>query len=83
MMGFWSVVIGIVCLLGTVVTLIPCLAGLYWVVIPFAVVGAVLGILSVFTGSDGGTRTSILGTAICMATAILGIVRLVIAGGFQ
>jgi hypothetical protein len=81
-MSALSVAIGALCIIATLITLIPCISFLYWVPLPFAVVGAILGILSVFTRPEGGTRASIIGVILCMATCIIGMIRLVMAGGF-
>lgn len=78
-----SVAIGALCLIGTAITFILRLAGFDGAAIPFAVTGTILGILSVFMKPEGVTRGSIIGIALCMAACIIGLIRLVSAGGFN
>jgi hypothetical protein len=71
-----SEALGILSVIGTAVTFIPGLAGFDWVTIPFAVTGAILGILSIFMRPEGWTRRSVIGTTFSMAACITGLIRL-------
>jgi hypothetical protein len=71
-MNFISVIIGIVALLIALVGFIPLLGWLNWLVIPAAVVGLVIGLLS--------DKTS--GRNINLVVLALAIVRLALGGGF-
>ena len=66
-----SVIIGIVALLGALLGFIPLLGWFNWLVIPLAVVGLVLGMLS--------DRTS--GRNVNTVVIILAIIRLFLGGG--
>ena len=71
MLNILSLIVGIVALLGAVVAFFPLLGWINWAVVPLAVIGAGLGILSRF---DAGRRLN--GFVLLVA-----IVRLIIGHG--
>ena len=71
MLNLISFVIGIVALLLAVVAFIPLLGWANWLIIPLAIVGAVVGMLS---GSNTGRNLNLF-------VIVIGIVRLMLGGG--
>ncbi len=72
---------GILTFIGIGVGYAPSLAPWSWVNLPFAVLGAILGIASIFTGKNGGTKYTVIGISLCMLASIVGILRLVVMEG--
>jgi hypothetical protein len=72
---------GILAVIGMVVGFIPCLSAWNWLNIPFAVIGATIGIISIFTRKEGGSRYAVIGIALCMLASIVGLLRLVTSQG--
>ena len=81
-MAYASIVIGILAIVFLCVSLPPCLGGINYINIPFALLGLVLGGLALGFGTDDKEETDrALGGLIVNAVVIvLGIVRLVIGG---
>jgi hypothetical protein len=67
-----SLIIGVVALVCVAVAFIPLLGILNWVIIPLAVIGAGIGAMS---GSNTGRNLNLF-------VIIVGIVRLMLGGGF-
>ena len=72
---------GILAFIGMLIGFVPCLGSLNWVNIPFAVAGAVLGIVAIFSRPQGGARSAVVGTSLSMLASLIGIMRLVFGGG--
>ena len=72
MLNFVSLIIGIVALVCAAIAFIPFLGWLNWFIIPLAVIGAGVGQVS---SSNGGRNLNLL-------VIIVGVVRLIIGGGF-
>jgi hypothetical protein len=72
MLNFVSLIIGVVALVCAAVAFIPFLGWLNWFIIPLAVIGAGVGQVS---GSNGGRNLNLF-------VIIVGIVRLMLGGGF-
>lgn len=81
MLSFIAFVWGILAIVGMGVGFFPWLAAWSWVNLPFAVLGASVGIASIFTGKDGGTKSAVIGIALCMVASIVGLLRLVVMEG--
>ena len=81
MLGIVSLAWGILAMIGMAIGFFPCVGGLHWINIFFAVGGAVTGIVAIFSSPQGGSRSGIIGTTLCMVAGIVGMVRLVIEGG--
>jgi hypothetical protein len=67
-----SLIIGLVALLCAAIAFIPLLGWAYWLIIPLAVVGAGIGAVS---ASNSGRNLNLF-------VIIVGIVRLMLGGGF-
>lgn len=72
MLNFVSLIIGLVALVCAAVAFVPLLGWLNWLIIPLAVIGAGVGQVS---GSNGGRNLNLF-------VIIVGIVRLMLGGGF-
>ena len=70
-----SLVWGILALLGVLAALTPFFGALNWLLIPFAVVGAVVS--AIVTAPEGRSGKSIAGLICCGVAAILGLLRLI------
>jgi hypothetical protein len=71
MFNLASIIIGIVALIGAVVAFLPLLGWANWLIIPLAIVGAVVGMLS---RSNGGRNLNLF-------VIVVGVVRLMLGGG--
>jgi hypothetical protein len=71
MLNLVSLIIGFVALILAVVAFLPLLGWANWLIIPLAIVGAVVGMLS------GGTA----GRNLNLFVVVIGIVRLLLGGG--
>ncbi len=72
---------GILAFLGMAIGFVPYFRSWHWVNIPFAVAGAVLGIVAILSRRQGGTRSAVAGTTLCMLASLIGIMRLAFAEG--
>lgn len=72
MLNFVSLIIGLIALVCAAVAFIPLLGALNWLIIPLAVIGAGVGQIS---GSNSGRNLNLF-------VIIVGIVRLMLGGGF-
>lgn len=72
---------GVLSILGMLAGLIPCLSGISWLNLPFAITGAVVGIVAILSRPQGGTKSAVAGTALCMLASIVGMLRLVMLPG--
>ena len=72
MLNVVSLIIGIVALLFAVPAFLPVLALAYYLIIPLAVIGAVIGAAS---SSNGGRNLNLF-------VIVIGVVRLMLTGGF-
>ena len=70
-MNIFSIIVGVLALLGAFVGFIPLLGWFNWLVIPLAVVGLVLGLLA---KENGGRNVNIV-------VLVLAVIRLSIGGG--
>lgn len=83
MLGFISLLIGILSIMGMLIAFIPCLGFLNWLSIPFAMIGLVINIISyIYAGPDTSKTQIVAGIAMCAISICLGIFRLIIGGGF-
>jgi hypothetical protein len=64
-------IIGFVCLIGMFLAFIPLLGWLNWLVIPFAIIGLIIGFLSNIESSN----------KIFKIVIIVGVIRLILGGG--
>jgi hypothetical protein len=71
MFNIASLIIGIVALIGALVAFLPLLGWANWLVIPLAIVGAAVGVLS---RSTSGRNLNLL-------VIVIGVVRLMLGGG--
>jgi hypothetical protein len=71
MFNLASIIIGIVALIGAMVAFLPLLGWANWLIIPLAIVGAVVGMLS---RSNGGRNLNLF-------VIVVGVVRLMLGGG--
>lgn len=72
MLNLVSLIIGLIALVCAAVAFIPLLGALNWLIIPLAVIGAGVGQIS---GSNSGRNLNLF-------VIIVGIVRLMLGGGF-
>jgi hypothetical protein len=71
MLNIVSLIIGLVALVFAVVAFLPLLGWANWLIIPLAIIGAVVGMLS---GSNTGRNLNLF-------VIVVGIVRLMLGGG--
>ena len=71
MFNLVSIIIGVVALLLAIVAFLPLLGWANWLIIPFALVGALLGM---FSSSKAGRNLNLL-------VILIGVVRLSLGGG--
>jgi hypothetical protein len=71
MFNLASLIIGIVALIGALVAFLPLLGWANWLIIPLAIVGAGVGVLS---RSTSGRNLNLL-------VIVIGVVRLMLGGG--
>lgn len=69
MLNLVSILIGLVALAGAVVAFVPLLGWLYWLVIPIAIVGLAVGVLS---SQRGGRNLNLVVIAVGVIRLILG-----------
>lgn len=72
MFNLVSLIIGVVALLFAVVAFLPLLGWAYWLIIPLAMIGAVLGVMSRSTS----------GRNLNFFVIVVGVIRLMLGGGF-
>ena len=77
-MGAVSLIIGILAGIGMAIGFIPCLGWINWFNIPVAAIGSVFGIVAMIKGDGKG----IAGFVICIVAIFLGVIRLLLGGGF-
>jgi len=71
MFNFVSLIIGVVALLCALIAFIPLLGALNWLIVPLAIIGAVVGMMS---RSTAGRNLNLL-------VIVIGILRLMLGGG--
>ena len=71
MFNLASIIIGLVALIGALVAFLPLLGWANWLIIPLAIVGAVIGMMS---RSTAGRNLNFL-------VIVIGVVRLMLGGG--
>lgn len=79
-MNTLNLIWGILSLVGMFIGFIPCVGALNWLVIPFAGVGVILGIVGIVIEKDSKSG-SIAGLCMCLAAVIFGTIRLALGGG--
>ena len=72
MFNLFSLIIGVVALVLAVVAFIPLLGWANWIIIPLAVIGAGVGMVSRSTS----------GRNLNLFVVVIGVVRLILGGGF-
>jgi hypothetical protein len=72
---------GILAICGMFIGFIPCLGSLNWLNIPFAVVGAVVGIVAIVSHKNAASRAGVTGLVLCVIASLCGIIRLTLGGG--
>jgi hypothetical protein len=77
MLSFIALVWGILSIIGMALGFVPSLTAWSWVNLPFAVLGASVGIASIFVRKIGGSKFAVIGIALCMVASIVGLLRLV------
>ena len=71
MFNIASIIIGVVALIGALIAFLPLLGWANWLIIPLAIVGAAVGVLS---RSTSGRNLNLL-------VIVIGVVRLMLGGG--
>ncbi len=71
MLNIFSILVGLVALVGAIIGLVPLLGWANWIVLPIAAIGALLGLIS---------RSS-SGMYFCLIVFVIAIVRLYLGGG--
>ena len=78
-LSIFSLVWGILAILGMVVGFIPCLGSINYLNIPFAVFGLLFSVLSLVLSSN--KEYAIAGCVLCAVAILLGAIRLVLGFG--
>ena len=71
MFNLASLIIGIVALIGALIAFLPLLGWANWLIIPLAIVGAAIGMIS----------RSTVGRNLNLLVIVIGVVRLMLGGG--
>jgi hypothetical protein len=79
-MGFISLIWGILAMLFMLVALIPLLGWLNWLVIPFAAIGAILAAIGIMFRGEKGRRAK-AGLVLNAIVIVVALVRLGMGGG--
>ncbi|MCX6902844.1 MAG: hypothetical protein NTW03_05095 [Verrucomicrobia bacterium] len=80
-MQIFSLVLGILAILGWLIAFFPCLGSLNWLNIPFAVLGLIVSVIALATTKEASKGGSIAGIVLCSIAVVLGVVRLMMGGG--
>jgi hypothetical protein len=80
-MQIFSLVFGILAMIGMFVGFIPCLGAYNWLNIPFAAVGIIVSGVALATTKEGSKTGSIIGLIACGVAIMLGLLRLIMGGG--
>lgn len=80
-MQIFSLVFGILAMIGMFVGFIPCLGAYNWLNIPFAAVGIIVSAVALATTKEGSKTGSIIGLIACSVAVVLGLIRLAMGGG--
>lgn len=76
-----SLVWGILALIGMLVGFVPFFGALNWLLIPFAIIGAIVSAIAAGTSPAGNKGKSIAGLICCGIAMIFGLIRLVVGLG--
>jgi hypothetical protein len=77
-----SLIWGLLSLFGMLIGFVPFLGALNWLLIPFAVIGAVVSAIALGTApAEAGKGKSIAGLISCGIAAIFGFIRLIVGFG--
>ncbi|HWQ52328.1 MAG TPA: hypothetical protein VN442_01500 [Bryobacteraceae bacterium] len=76
-----ALVWGILAMLAAFVAFFPCLGALNWLVIPFAVIGLIIGVVAYAGGGADPRRNAKAGMVLCGIAIVVGIIRLGLGGG--
>ena len=79
LLSIFSLVWGVLAILGMFVGIVPCLGTFNYINIPFAVVGLLFSILAIFLSSK--KELAIAGCVLCAIAVLIGAVRLVVGFG--
>jgi hypothetical protein len=71
---------GMLAMVGLGVAFLPCIGWLNWANIPFAIVGLIIGIVSVSNAPIGQRGTGTAGIVLNAVAIAFGLIRLVIGG---
>jgi hypothetical protein len=72
-------IFGILAIVGMIIGLIPCLATINWLNIPFATIGLIIGIISLVNNDSQNKTSGITGIVLCSIAVIFGLIRLIIS----
>ena len=72
---------GLLALVGTLMGFAPRFGILNWLNIPFAFIGAVVGIIAVVSSKHGGSKAGVAGLAMCVLASLFGMIRLALGQG--
>ncbi len=81
MLNVITLVWGLLAAFGMFIGFIPCLGSLNWINIPFAFVGAVVGIIAVVSSKNGASKAGVAGLALCVLASLFGMIRLALGHG--
>ena len=74
-MSTFSLVWGILALIGTLIGLIPCLGSLNWLNIPFSGVGLIVSAIALSREPPHRRGGAVGGTLLCSLALVLGLIR--------
>lgn len=80
-MGLISIVWGICALLWMLLALIPLLGWMNWLMIPFAVIGAIIAAIGMAMSAAGRRGRALTGLLLNLAAIVVGSMRLGLGGG--
>ena len=80
-MQIFSLVLGILAMIGMVVGFLPCLGTFNWLNIPLAGIGLIVSGVAYATTREGSKTCSVIGLIACGIAILLGIIRLYMGGG--
>lgn len=80
-MQIFSLVMGILSLVGLFVASLPCFGSLNWINIPFAGIGLIISIIALINAKEGSKGASVAGIVLCAIALVFGSIRLIAGGG--
>lgn len=80
-MQVFSLIWGILAIIGFGIAFLPCLGSLNWLNIPFAGIGLIISVIAYSKGDEHNKNKARAGIICCAIAVVAGALRLIIGGG--